>query len=395
MRAWAERRKWGSLLAGVAVLSALALAGGPAYGQAAGVGNAGDAAASTGGNSSAGNDSNNAAGTNSSAATPATSEPLLGGLLGLVLNVGGNSSNASSGTSAVSTGPASSSGNNSDTTVGQAGSGTGVIGTVFSPFITPSQSAGVSNDGQAAASTGGNSGVGNGSTNEASTNQTVTGGLLAVGINVGGNASNASTGSSAINTGAANAAGNTATNAISQQRLGAGFGVGGGALCDGFFNFGGQRVDVANAGTAQAATGDNTSVGNQSNNVATTDQNVSGGLIGIGVNLLGGNASNASDGQSAINTGEANASGNRSTTAVNQQCVQPVAFVAPPVITPGVVHVPGHVQQAQQVQGGQLARTGVDPFVLGLIAFTLLFGGLMFLVWERVEAMPVQSPPSS
>jgi hypothetical protein len=57
--------------------------------------------------------------------------------------------------------------------------------------------------------------------------------------------------------------------------------------------------------------------------------------------------------------------------------------------------VPGHVQQAQQVQGGQLARTGVDPFVLGLIAFTLLFGGLMFLVWERVEAMPVQSPPSS
>ncbi len=36
-----------------------------------------------------------------------------------------------------------------------------------------------------------------------------------------------------------------------------------------------------------------------------------------------------------------------------------------------------------------------DPFVLGLIAFALLFGGLMFLVWERVEAMPVQSPPAS
>ncbi|MDQ4098156.1 MAG: hypothetical protein M3144_09850, partial [Actinomycetota bacterium] len=161
---------------------------------------------------------------------------------------------------------------------------------------------------------------------------------------------------------------------------------------DGFFGFGGQRVDVANAGTAQAATGENTSVGNQSTNVATSDQSVSGGLIGLGVNLLGGNASNSSDGQSAITTGEANASGNRSTTAVTQQCVQPVAFVAPPVITPGAVHVPGHVQPVAQ---GQLARTGVDPFVLGLIAFALLFGGLMFMVWERVEAMPVQSPPAS
>jgi hypothetical protein len=393
MRAWAERRKFGSLLAGVAVLGALALAGGPAHGQSAGVGNAGDAAASTGGNSSTGNASENVAGTDSSATTPpGSSETLLGGLLGLVLNVGGNSSNASSGTSAVSTGPANSSGNNSDTTVAQAGTGTGVLGTVFSPFLTPSQSAGVTNEGQAAASTGGNSGVGNGSTNVATTNQSVTGGLLAVGINIGGNASNTSTGSSTIDTGAANAAGNTATNAISQQRLGAGFGVGGGALCDGFFGFGGQRVDVVNAGTAQAATGENTSVGNQSTNVATSDQHVSGGLIGLGVNLLGGNASNSSDGQSAISTGEANASGNRSTTAVNQQCVQPVAFVAPPVITPGVALV---ASQPQAVPQAQLARTGVDPFVLGLIAFALLFGGLMFMVWERVEAMPVQSPPAS
>ena len=43
----------------------------------------------------------------------------------------------------------------------------------------------------------------------------------------------------------------------------------------------------------------------------------------------------------------------------------------------------------------QLARTGVDPFVLGLVAFSLLFGGLMFLVWERVEALPVDSPPAA
>ena len=40
------------------------------------------------------------------------------------------------------------------------------------------------------------------------------------------------------------------------------------------------------------------------------------------------------------------------------------------------------------VQGAQLARTGRDPFVMGLVAFSLLFFGLMFMVWERVERYP-------
>ena len=428
MRAWAMRRaapramprvvprRCNTLLAGVALVGAVALVGGPAYGQAAGVGNAGDASAATGGNASTGNASTNAAAADSTATTPpgSSSEPLLGGLLGLVLNVGGsNTANTSSGTSTVSSGPANSSGNNSDTSVDQASAGgggrpvpvgpavigpgvvgPGVIGTVFSPFIGPSQSAGVSNEGTAAGSTGGNTSTGNGSTNVAGTTQTVTGGLIAAGINVlGGNASNVSNGSSAIGTGPANAAGNTSTSAINQERLGAGFGVGGGALCDGLFRFDGQRVDVTNAGTAQASTGDNTSVGNQSTNVATADSNVAGGLIGLNVNLLGQNASNSSDGQSAIDTGAANAAGNRSTTGVTQQCLQPVAFPGPPVITPAVVRgvpVPGAV-----VPQAQLARTGTDPFVLGLVAFSLLFGGLLFMVWERVEALPAGSRRSS
>jgi hypothetical protein len=40
------------------------------------------------------------------------------------------------------------------------------------------------------------------------------------------------------------------------------------------------------------------------------------------------------------------------------------------------------------VQQTQLARTGRDPFATGLVAFALLFGGLMFLVWEWVESYP-------
>jgi hypothetical protein len=56
--------------------------------------------------------------------------------------------------------------------------------------------------------------------------------------------------------------------------------------------------------------------------------------------------------------------------------------ITPVVVRQGPIPVPGAVTQ------GQLARTGVDPFVMGLIAFSLLFGGLLFIVWERVEAMP-------
>ncbi|MFP5318434.1 MAG: hypothetical protein ACLGI2_09070 [Acidimicrobiia bacterium] len=383
--------------------------------------NGGGAAASTGGNSSTGNNSTNVASNTNTASTPTESPSLVGGLLGLVGNVaGGNTANASTGTSAVNTGPAQASGNNSNTAVNQTSTETGggpvvhhgpspVVGAVFgSPVLAPvsSQGATVSNSGDAAASTGGNAGVGNNSSNVATTQQTVSGGLIAIGLNVlGGNATNTSSGTSAINTGPASAAGNTSTTGVNQTSVDGGgfgpgtrFGIGGGAACDGFFGFGGQRVNVSNAGTAEAATGNNTSVGNQSTNVASNTMNVSGGLIGLGLNLLGGNATNTSDGASAITTGAAAASGNTSSTSVNQQCVElqpvraggPVFHHGPPSITPHVVKL-GHPVHAVKHQ--QLARTGVDPFVLGLIAFSLLFGGLLFMVWERVEAYPAKATP--
>ncbi|MDQ4133479.1 MAG: hypothetical protein M3179_09795, partial [Actinomycetota bacterium] len=303
--------------------------------------------------------------------------------LGLVLNVGGTTNN-STGSSTIETGGASASGNNSDTAVSQAGDGGAVVGSVFGPVAVGGQSAGVSNSGSAQANTGGNRSVGNNSENVATSSQTVSGGLLAVGINLLGGPSNNSDGSSSITTGDAVASGNEAVTTIDQASIGDAFGAGGGFLCDGFFTFGGQHVEVVNRGSASANTGNNASVGNQSTNEAISSQSVSGGLIGLGVNLLS-NTSNDSDGTSNISTGAGDAVGNRSTTEVRQaECVGVAekAFT-PPVIVPHVVKVGAHVGHAHE-----LARTGVDPFFMGLVAFTLLFGGLLFLVWERVEAMP-------
>ncbi len=419
------------MLVSATVAGSLAVSGGPAWGQqsqSSGVGNSGTGAASTGGNASAGNSSGNAAGNAYTQTTPpTTSPPVLGSVLGLVLNLSGGSGNASTGASNVSTGPAAAAGNTADTNASQTrasapGDGGGspiVLGSIFNPFINPfyvpppDQSSGVTNSGSATASTGGNSGVGNNSSNAASNTNTVNAGLVGIGLQLGNTATNTSNGTSTINTGAATAAGNQSTTAVGQTRVGGGqggpggpfgfFGIGGGVQCDGFFRFGGQRVDVGNTGTARADTGGNASVGNQSQNIARNDANVTGGSINLDVpGLLTNTATNTSDGTSNITTGAATASGNRSTTSVDQACVEPVRVASPPPIRPGIgggspnldgfrIGVgPGgsSILIGTQVRPQQLARTGRDPFVMGLVAFALLFGGLMFLVWERVESYP-------
>jgi hypothetical protein len=391
MRPRTKRRVALSLLAGAAVTGALAVVGAPAYGQSqgAGVGNSGQASAATGGNSSVGNASNNSASTNSAATTPPNNS-LVGGLLGLVLNVGATS-NTSTGTSTINTGGASASGNNSDTAVSQEGGGSAVVGKVFGVPVAlggSSQGAGVSNTGSANASTGGNRGVGNDSENVATSNQSVAGGLIGIGINLLSPTSNVSDGTSNITTGPAAASGNEAVTTIDQSRAGGGFGAGGGVRCDGSFRFSGQHVDVTNSGSAAASTGNNASVGNQSTNVVTNTQTVGGGLLGLGLNLLSP-TSNQSGGTSNINTGAATATGNRSTTQVTQeQCVEPARHaLTPPHITPKV-HDKEKVFLHDVKVVNELAKTGVDPFVMGLITFSLLFGGFLFMVWERVEAMP-------
>lgn len=449
MRPVAKRRIAIALLGSAAISGALAVV--PAYGQqSSGVGNTGQGTASSGGNSSTGNNSSNVASSSDKQTITTTSTTiaptLVGSLLGITLGLTQGSANASSGTSAVSTGPAQAAGNNTDTKVAQTDSSTNngngvVLGTVFGPLLPAppadnSQSSTVTNAGSGSASTGGNTSVGNNSTNVASNTNNVSGGLVNIGLSLGNTATNTSNGTSTIQTGPASAAGNTATNAVGQtdaSRGGGGdprfvagvpfgpngvfvggpgvingpgfvsgprFGIGGGAACDGTFGTtGGQRSTVTNSGTAQATTGGNSSVGNQSTNVASNQSTFDLGLIGVNLGgLLGQTATNASDGASAITTGAASASGNTATNAVNQQCLDPRPqgvgladrFAGPPVITPGVRPGAPQLISIPAVQQQQLARTGVDPFVMGLIAFSLLFGGMMFLVWERVESYPTR-----
>ncbi len=427
MRAWARRRAALAMLVSGAVAGSMTV-GMPAYGQqsqTAGVSNSGTAAASTGGNSSAGNSSSNvAANTQNQASPPTTSVPVLGSVLGLVLNLSAASGNASDGSSTINTGPATAAGNTSSSSVDQTrasapgggSSGPIVLGSIFNPFINPffvpppDQSATVTNSGAGTASTGGNSGVGNNSTNVASNTNSVNAGLIAIGIQLGNTASNTSNGTSTINTGPATASGNQSTTAVGQTRVGGpggpfgpfgpfgSFGVGAGVQCDGFFRFEGQRASVGNTGTARADTGQNASVGNQSQNVATNQNTATGGLINLSVpGLLSNTAANASDGTSTINTGAATASGNQSTTAIDQSCVELVRAFSPPPVRPGFGAHPGFGVGPPDIRFGvggaqprpqQLARTGRDPFVMGLIAFSLLFGGLMFMVWEKVESYP-------
>ncbi len=363
----------------------------PAYGQSTGVGNTGQGSAGTGGNSSVGNASGNDAGTQSTQTAPADGGLLgLGGLLnaGVNLNVGGAPSNTSNGTSAVNSGPATATGNTATNGVTQAGGG-GAVAPIFGPVI-PVQSAGVGNAGSAAADTGGNRSVGNDSDNDASVTQNASGGLinLPVNLNLLGAPSNVSNGTSTINTGAADATGNEAVNTVDQVRTGALFGPG---KCEGFRGL--QSAQVQNAGAARADTGGNASVGNQSTNDASVTQNASGGLINLplNLNLLGG-VTNVSDGQSAITTGPATATGNQATTGVTQGCLEPAAVGHPHFVPHGKL-VDGH-KAFHKPAKNELARTGVDPFVMALIAFTLLFGGFLFLVWERVESLPAGRAPT-
>ena len=364
----------------------------PAYGQSAGVGNTGEASAGTGGNSSVGNASGNAAPAQQNATAPEDDGLLgLGGLLNAPVNLslGGGPSNTSNGTSAVNSGPATATGNSATNGVTQAGGG--AVAPIFGPIL-PAQSAGVSNSGSAAADTGGNRSVGNDSDNDASVTQNASGGLINLPLNVSllNGPSNVSNGTSTINTGAANATGNEAVNSVDQLRTGSLFGPG---VCEGFRGF--QAAEVQNAGSARADTGGNASVGNQSTNDASVTQNASGGLINLplNLNLLSGPA-NVSDGQSAITTGAATATGNQATTGITQQCLEPVAHghFSPHGGFDGhkLHHGPRHADAPKF----ELARTGVDPFVMGLVAFTLLFGGFLFLVWERVEALPARRTPA-
>ena len=211
-------------------------------GQAAAVTNDGTATASTGGNTATGNNSDN---------TATLTQSATGGLIGANVNLGGGAANTSTGTATVNSGAANATGNAAGNQVNQARavgdpSGGYIAGTPFGPGLYPGtvsglgssydpcsgrffpfspfstgggQSASIDNVGTASAGTGGNTAVGNNSTNTATVTQTASGGLIGLNVNLGGGATNNSTGTATINSGAANANGNQSTNSVSQSQF--------------------------------------------------------------------------------------------------------------------------------------------------------------------------------
>ena len=231
-------------------------------------------------------------------------------------------SNVSDGTAVIETGDANAVGNISNTEINQTGNATGRRAGV-------DQDATVVNVGEANANTGGNTAIGNNSLNVARNRQsafasnferTTTGTIP--GANTASNsssASNTSDGLAAIRTGEANAVGNVSNTEVNQTGNAAGRRAG----VD-------QDATVVNVGEANANTGDNTAIGNNSANFAGNRQTaVAVGDDGAvnpccpqpeGANTAGNTstAANTSDGTAAISTGDATAVGNVSETAIDQ-----------------------------------------------------------------------------
>jgi hypothetical protein len=172
-----------------------------------------------------------------------------------------------------------------------------------------SQSAGVTNSGSASANSGGNTAIGNASTNTHTQTAPASSGLLNVPVSLGA-PNNTSNGAAAVTTGPATAVGNDAGTSVGQSDAS-------GNQVNAFLNAQRQNAGVTNAGSGSANSGGNTAIGNGSQN--TTTQEVSGGLLGVGVTL--GGPVNNSVGSATINSGAANATGNDSSTQVGQSSV--------------------------------------------------------------------------
>jgi hypothetical protein len=275
--------------------------------QNANVSNVGAGVSNSGGNIAIGNGSVNTA----------EGEQTGGNGLGPATNTG-TAGNTSNGSAAVSTGNASSIGNQSNTTINQTahGSAHGQLGGI----LVINQNANVLNSGVALSNTGGNAAVGNVSNNTAGLLQDAN---TAAGIAANsGKATNNSDGKATISTGNGSATGNKSDTTINQTATGsAGGALGGLVIID-------QNAFVANTGVAVANTGGNLAVGNASDNGdqnggdegAFLEQNIGDpnapDIIGVASN--NGEASNWSDGSANIRTGDATAIGNDSRTTVNQ-----------------------------------------------------------------------------
>jgi hypothetical protein len=323
--------------------------------QVGGVLNAGLGVASSGGNLAVGNASDNdqmaptpanlvqiaTIGSNNSAASGPTT---IAGLSVTASNAA-TASTTSDGDASVRTGAATATGNASSTDLVQdpdsaIDGGGAVIGT---------QIGGVANIGAAIANSGLNVAVGNASGQldllpgpDSATALVVSGAgvgsgnegigpntIVALGplaATTSGSASNSSDGSATVGTGRATATGNTSSTVLEQRESG--------SVSDLGLVVGTQVGGVANVGVGIANSGLNAAVGNASSNVASTDL---AQIAGVGIDTAVGDpmpaftalgpvvasasidASNSSDGDACVCTGDATASGNISETTLDQE----------------------------------------------------------------------------
>jgi len=270
--------------------------------------NNGQATSQSGGNTAKGNNSDNATVGDQVAVSGAT-----GANSNTVASNDGATTNNSDGTANITTGNATSSGTTSSTTNSSSADTTGGP----AGFVIVGQSNVTDNVGRASAVTGNNDAIGNNSFNTAVGNQHADAGDVgrsstSVATNDGG-VTNRSDGTAGITTGNTTASGVNASTQSSQTATGD-------AAKNGFAIIGStSRVD--NVGHANAISGGNRGIGNNSFNRAVADPVAISGATGANGNSVAtntGTVSNHSDGTSSINTGNATATGTKSTTTTTQ-----------------------------------------------------------------------------
>ncbi|MBA2609952.1 MAG: S-layer family protein [Actinobacteria bacterium] len=285
--------------------------------QSATVTNTGVGISNTGLNTATGNESDNDSTVNQRASVAQNGN---GGIDGrAVASNDGTSSTSSNGSAEIRTGDATAIGNDAASTVNIAQT----VNTDGAGFTLVDQEANASNTGVGIANSGLNTAVGNDSSNSSDVDQdasvTQNGGGRNGGIDGDVVASNNATsdtnsnGSAKIVTGCACAIGNASTTNISQV---ADFDGDGFALVD-------QSLSSTNTGVAVANSGLNTATGNSSDNDSTVDQDSAvtangGSILGDAVAVNTATSSSTTDGSASITTGDAIATGNISTSHLNQ-----------------------------------------------------------------------------
>jgi LPXTG-motif cell wall-anchored protein len=213
----------------------------------------------------------------------------------------GNTGSSSGGTAGTGTGDATATGNSSATAP------TTVSGTGGTITIVEQQGT-VRNRGSATAVSGENTTIGNNSRNLAVNGQDQPGGG---GLNSNsGTATNNSTGSSSTVTGNATATGNASSTSLNQNINANATGTLGGILIVT------QDATIDNVGRANAVSGGNLGIGNNSRNLAVNGQD-----LGRRPGTINNNAAavtNSSGGNSLIDTGDSTATGNSATNSVSQ-----------------------------------------------------------------------------